>query len=91
MTAKYFHTVLTNVPGPVDKIQWAGEEVDEIVATIPQPGHPNSLGASIYTYSGKVTLSVVGCRDDESKLWRNGNMQEICECFEDSLRAMSGE
>lgn len=86
-SAGLFHCVLTNVPGPSERIAWAGQDIHEIVGAIPQPGGPNSIGASIYSYAGGVSVSTVMCRDPEggTGVYANGAAQRVCECFEESL------
>ncbi|KAJ3192617.1 hypothetical protein HK101_006230 [Irineochytrium annulatum] len=76
------HAVVTNVPGPMEAIPWAGESIQEIVSFIPQ-AFPNSLGCTIYTYRGKVSLSVMLDLDDGDMHFSQGSAQAIVEEFEE--------
>ncbi len=49
--------VMTNVPGPQEKIYLAGAPIDTIMAWVPQSGRI-SLGISIISYHGRVWLGV---------------------------------
>eukprot|EP01102_Stenamoeba_stenopodia_P002952 TRINITY_DN12889_c0_g1_i1.p1 TRINITY_DN12889_c0_g1~~TRINITY_DN12889_c0_g1_i1.p1 ORF type:complete len:566 (-),score=106.80 TRINITY_DN12889_c0_g1_i1:37-1734(-) len=54
---KKIHAVLTNVPGPLHPISFAGQEIVSYKPIIPQPG-PGGLGLGILSYAGKVVVSV---------------------------------
>ncbi|KAJ3099023.1 hypothetical protein HDU96_010847 [Phlyctochytrium bullatum] len=74
------HAVVTNVPGPSTPLPWAGEPIQEIVSFIPQ-AYANSLGCTIYTYRGKVAVSVMLDRDDSDRLFWGGAAQVIADGF----------
>lgn len=61
-TAHWFSTkasaVLTNVPGPRNQIYLAGKPLKNIMFWVPQSGEI-SVGISIISYNGKVTLGVM--------------------------------
>ncbi len=50
--------VLTNVPGPQQKLYFAGRRFDTMVFWVPQSGSIG-LGLSIYSYAGEVTIGVI--------------------------------
>jgi hypothetical protein len=52
------HAVLTNVPGPLNPITFAGRRILKYVPVIPQPGPDGGLGLGILSYAGKVVVSV---------------------------------
>jgi hypothetical protein len=94
MAASYIHSVVTNVPGPTEPIQWAGEDIQEIISFIPQPS-PNSLGCAIYTYRSKVSVSVMMDHDDEDEemggLYKMGSAQRIADLFEECFGELRSE
>ena len=49
--------VMTNVPGPREKLYFAGVPVETIMAWVPQSGRLG-LGVSIFSYAGNVSLGV---------------------------------
>lgn len=49
--------VMTNVPGPREKLYFAGVPVETIMAWVPQSGQLG-LGVSIFSYAGNVSLGV---------------------------------
>lgn len=64
--------VLTNVPGPKEKLHFAKVPVDRVLFWVPQSGRMG-LGISIFSYAGKVTIGVmadVGLLDDPELLAR---------------------
>lgn len=50
--------VLTNVPGPTQKLYFAGKRFDTMVFWVPQSGNIG-LGLSIFSYGGDVTVGVM--------------------------------
>ncbi len=50
--------VLTNVPGPTQKLYFAGKRFDTMVFWVPQSGSIG-MGLSIYSYGGEVTIGVI--------------------------------
>jgi len=50
--------VMTNVPGPRERLRFAGAEVDRIMFWVPASGTVG-LGVSIFSYAGEVTIGVV--------------------------------
>ncbi len=50
--------VLTNVPGPPQKLYFAGRRFDTLVFWVPQSGNIG-LGLSIFSYGGDVTVGVM--------------------------------
>lgn len=50
--------VLTNVPGPREKLYFAGKRFDTMVFWVPQSGSIG-MGLSIYSYGGEVTIGVI--------------------------------
>ncbi|KAJ3199905.1 hypothetical protein HDU67_002431, partial [Dinochytrium kinnereticum] len=86
---------VTNVPGPATPLPWAGSPIKEIISFIPQ-AYPNSLGCTIYTYRGQVSLSVMIDKDDNDLLFATGAAQAIVDEFEQVFKelvenARSGE
>jgi WS/DGAT/MGAT family acyltransferase len=51
--------VLTNVKGPGERILLAGVPVDRLMFCVPHPGEQIGLGASIMSYHGMATLTIV--------------------------------
>ncbi|RHZ52429.1 hypothetical protein Glove_461g56 [Diversispora epigaea] len=51
------HGVITNVPGPVRPLTFAGQKVAKFVA-IPPQNCPGGLGIGVVSYAGKVTCSI---------------------------------
>ena len=50
--------VLTNVPGPVQKLYFAGKLLDTIVFWVPQSGSIG-VGISIFSYGGQVNIGLI--------------------------------
>lgn len=50
--------VLTNVPGPQEKLYFAGQRFEQMVFWVPQSGSIG-MGLSIYSYAGEVTIGVI--------------------------------
>ena len=50
--------VMTNVPGPDEKIELAGHEIDRIMFWVPQAAGLG-LGVSLLSYAGSVTVGVI--------------------------------
>lgn len=61
--------VLTNVPGPQQKLYFGGTLIDKMVFWVPQSGSIG-LGLSILSYGGEVTIGVMA--DDHSVPEPNG-------------------
>lgn len=51
--------VLTNVVGPRERIFLAGVPVDRLMFCVPHPGERIGMGASIMSYRGMATLTVI--------------------------------
>lgn len=51
--------IVTNVPGPVDPVKFAGKEVSDIIFWVPQ-GNDQGLGISLISYNGAVRIGVAG-------------------------------
>jgi len=49
--------VMTNVPGPRERLRLAGEEVDGLLFWVPQSGNA-ALGVSIFSYAGTVRVGI---------------------------------
>lgn len=56
------HMIATNVPGPRDKLTFAGKTIDSFVIFAPQPGE-GSLGISLISYGSKIACSLVFSQD----------------------------
>jgi len=50
--------VLTNVPGPRQKLYFAGSPIERIMFWVPQAGHLG-MGVSIFSYAGSVNVGVM--------------------------------
>ena len=50
--------VLTNVPGPSEKLYFAGKLLDTIVFWVPQSGSIG-VGISIFSYAGQVNIGLI--------------------------------
>lgn len=50
--------VMTNVPGPQQKLYFAGSRIEELMFWVPQSGRMG-LGVSIFSYAGEVLLGVI--------------------------------
>ena len=50
--------VLTNVPGPREKLYFAGNKIDKLMFWVPQSGRMG-LGVSIISYAGEVIVGVI--------------------------------
>ncbi|CAH1760536.1 13741_t:CDS:2 [Entrophospora sp. SA101] len=57
-SAKSYHSIVTNVPGPMKPIIFTGQKVERFIAVPPQPG-PGGLGIGILSYDGKVSISIL--------------------------------
>ncbi|QLD85362.1 wax ester/triacylglycerol synthase family O-acyltransferase [Natronomonas halophila] len=51
--------VVTNVPGPLDTVEFAGHEVSDIMFWVPQ-ATDQGIGISIFSYDGGVRLGIAG-------------------------------
>ncbi|MFT4885615.1 MAG: diacylglycerol O-acyltransferase, partial [Natronomonas sp.] len=51
--------VVTNVPGPLDTVEFAGHEVSDIMFWVPQ-ANDQGIGISIFSYDGSVRLGIAG-------------------------------
>ncbi|KAI9208372.1 wax ester synthase-like acyl-CoA acyltransferase domain-containing protein [Polychytrium aggregatum] len=96
-TAYKVHAVITNVPGPASQLYWGSSAVENVVGLIPQPA-PNALGTTIYSYDGKIVISVLMDLDqDESDdlLFAPGSarviVQEYAKAFEELLTLAKDE
>ena len=62
LISRYFASkasaVLTNVPGPQQKLFFAGKRFETMVFWVPQSGSIG-MGLSIYSYAGEVTIGVI--------------------------------
>lgn len=62
LVTRYFATkasaVLTNVPGPQQRLYFAGQRFEQMVFWVPQSGSIG-MGLSIYSYAGEVTIGVI--------------------------------
>ena len=62
LISRYFASkasaVLTNVPGPQQKLYFAGKRFETMVFWVPQSGSIG-MGLSIYSYAGEVTIGVI--------------------------------
>ncbi|KAJ3174192.1 hypothetical protein HDU88_000160 [Geranomyces variabilis] len=85
-SAKLLHGVLTNVPGPNAPIRWGKHEISKMVAFIPQAS-PNSVSSAVYTYNGKVTLSVHMALIPGHEVFGEGAAKAIVASFEKALEA----
>lgn len=64
--------VLTNVPGPKERVAFLGATVDRILFWVPQSGRMG-LGVSVFSYAGAVTVGVMSDArviDDPAELAR---------------------
>jgi WS/DGAT/MGAT family acyltransferase len=50
--------VLTNVPGPREKLYFAGNKIDKLMFWVPQSGRMG-LGVSIISYAGEIVVGVI--------------------------------
>ncbi|HSQ65035.1 MAG TPA: WS/DGAT domain-containing protein [Polyangiaceae bacterium] len=50
--------VLTNVPGPRERLHLAGVPIERMIFWVPQSAHMG-LGVSIFSYAGEVTFGVI--------------------------------
>lgn len=50
--------VLTNVPGPTEKLYFAGKKIDRMIAWVPQSGSIG-MGLSILSYGGEVGVGII--------------------------------
>lgn len=50
--------VLTNVPGPREKLYFAGQRIDKLMFWVPQSGRMG-MGISIISYAGEVMVGVI--------------------------------
>lgn len=51
--------ILTNVPGPQERLHLGGAGIDGVMVWVPQSGDVG-LGVSIFSYDGEVTIGVCG-------------------------------
>ncbi|KAJ3416264.1 hypothetical protein HDV05_002554 [Chytridiales sp. JEL 0842] len=90
LASKPLHSVVSNVPGPNEPIPWGGEPIQEIISFIPQ-AYPNSLGCTIYSYRGKVSVSVMMDHDEEDNVYATGSAQRIADLFEQCFEELKSE
>lgn len=74
--------VLTNVPGPTQRVSLAGSEVSRIMFWVPQSGRL-AVGVSLVSYAGQVVLGVM------TDAARVPDPQAIVAGFEEELAALS--
>lgn len=74
--------VMTNVPGPREKLRFLGSSLDEVMFWVPQSGDIG-LGVSILSYGGNVQLGVI------TDTARCSAPQEIIDHFEPEFAKLS--
>lgn len=72
--------VVTNVPGPMNSIEFAGHEVSDIMFWVPQ-ANDQGIGISIFSYNGSVRLGIAG---DANLL---SDPEELSEAFRAEIAA----
>lgn len=76
--------VVTNVPGPVDAVEFAGREVTDIMFWVPQ-ANDQGLGVSIFSYDGGVRVGVAA---DANLL---SEPDRLTDAFEEEIDALLEE
>lgn len=76
--------IVTNVPGPLNKIDFAGTEVTDMVFWVPQ-AIDQGLGISLITYGGEIRIGVAG---DANLLPDAGSLADH---FEAEIEMLEGE
>lgn len=76
--------IVTNVPGPVDSVEFAGSEISDIIFWVPQ-GNGQGLGISLISYNGGVRVGIAG---DENIL---PEPHDLTETFEEEVDALFEE
>jgi WS/DGAT/MGAT family acyltransferase len=76
--------VVTNVPGPMDSIAFAGHEVSDIMFWVPQ-ANDQGIGISIFSYDGGVRLGIAG---DANLL---SDPEELSEAFRAEIDAEAAD
>jgi diacylglycerol O-acyltransferase len=75
--------VVTNVPGPMETIEFAGHEISDIMFWVPQ-ANDQGIGISIFSYDGSVRLGIAG---DANLLADPGDLSETFRAEIDALSA----
>jgi len=76
--------VVTNVPGPRNKLEFCGQEVTDMVFWVPQASD-QGLGISLFTYAGNVRVGIAG---DDNIL---PDPRALAGHFEDELEMLQEE
>ncbi|MEF8807017.1 wax ester/triacylglycerol synthase family O-acyltransferase [Natronomonas sp.] len=76
--------VVTNVPGPMECVEFAGHEVSDIMFWVPQ-ANDQGIGISIFSYDGSVRLGIAG---DSNLL---ADPDELSEAFRAEIDAESAD
>ncbi len=76
--------VISNVPGPVDSLEIAGSEVDDVMFWVPTQ-EDVGVGVSIFSYDGGVRVGVA-CDDNLVS-----DVERLAEAFEDEAEDMVEE
>lgn len=76
--------VVTNVPGPLDTIEFAGREVEDLMFWVPQ-ANDQGVGVSIFSYDGGVRLGIAG---DENLL---PEPELVAEAFEAEISELADD
>jgi len=74
--------VITNVPGPADKLEFAGCQIESFIPLIPLPG-PGGLGVAILSYGGEVMVTI-NC--DKNVI--EGGIEQITNLFVETFNDM---
>jgi diacylglycerol O-acyltransferase len=74
--------VVTNVPGPVESVEFAGKEVTDVMFWVPQ-ANDQGIGISIFSYDGSVR---VGIAADENLL---SDPARLGEAFEQEIESLA--
>jgi len=80
-------SVVTNVPGPKDSIEFCGKEVTDMVFWVPQ-ANDQGIGISLFTYAGNVRVGIAGDDNllpDPSAL--AGHFEDELEMLQEEVRA----
>jgi WS/DGAT/MGAT family acyltransferase len=76
--------VVTNVPGPLDTVEFAGKEVSDVMFWVPQ-ANDQGIGISIFSYDGGVR---VGIAADENLL---PEPSELGAAFEREIESLAAD
>ncbi|KAI8999763.1 hypothetical protein BC832DRAFT_541588 [Gaertneriomyces semiglobifer] len=84
------HGVMTNVPGPAERIQMCGVDIERAVACIPLAGVQGGVSWSVLSYDGEVGVSVIMDEvETDETAFAPGRAKRIVKIFEsvvDELR-----